>query len=237
MNLLKPSFFTFLSLLLFTFCIYAQKAPEVNSLMKPKLPAVALVFPKDTLTKKVIASKPKAKASQSTNVALANTHKVTEKETAYGISRKYGMTVDELLKLNNLSNNALKLGQILLVKKGASDTTKIGIVKPAPKPETIRPYIPQSKLTTKRIYETGIAKVIEVPGKTKKLLALHLNAPIGRQIQIKNLANGKYIFAKVIGRNPPGDEKIIVKLSPTAFDFLGAKDGQCAVEVSYDKTR
>lgn len=45
----------------------------------------------------------------------ANTHIVKVGDTLYSIANKYGMTIDELKKLNNLSNNILTIGQVLIV--------------------------------------------------------------------------------------------------------------------------
>ena len=47
-------------------------------------------------------------------------HTVQKGETYYSISKKYSLTVDELCKLNNLTtDNVLKVGQVLIVKKEA----------------------------------------------------------------------------------------------------------------------
>ncbi len=44
-----------------------------------------------------------------------STHRVNPGETLYAISRKYGMTVDELKELNNLANNDISVGELLRV--------------------------------------------------------------------------------------------------------------------------
>ncbi len=44
-------------------------------------------------------------------------HTVGEKETLYSISRQYGCTVSQLQQWNNLQDNAIKIGQQLVVKK------------------------------------------------------------------------------------------------------------------------
>lgn len=57
-------------------------------------------------------------ASSSTQNASASYHVVKKGETAFAIAKKYGLTVNELIKLNNLpSNGTVKLGQKLKVKK------------------------------------------------------------------------------------------------------------------------
>lgn len=48
--------------------------------------------------------------------AKARTHEVQKGETLYGISRRYGMTVDQVLKLNHITlKDPIKPGQKLLV--------------------------------------------------------------------------------------------------------------------------
>lgn len=43
-------------------------------------------------------------------------HKVEPKETLYSIAKKYGVSVDELKKMNSLSENSLEIGQELIVQ-------------------------------------------------------------------------------------------------------------------------
>jgi LysM repeat protein len=43
-------------------------------------------------------------------------HTVVKGETLYGISKRYGTTVDNLLQLNNLTGTTISIGQILRVK-------------------------------------------------------------------------------------------------------------------------
>ena len=44
-------------------------------------------------------------------------HKVEGGETLYFLSRKYGVTVDEIKKLNNLLDNSLDIGQELIISQ------------------------------------------------------------------------------------------------------------------------
>lgn len=48
--------------------------------------------------------------------AKYQTHKVRKGDTLYGLSKKYGVTVDNLLKLNRLKTDKLSLGQQLIIK-------------------------------------------------------------------------------------------------------------------------
>jgi len=85
----------------------------------------------------------------------------------------------------------------------------------------------------KKTIETGIAELIDVPDNSGKYLALHKSAPIGTLVLVKNLANNQSIWVKVIGRLPNGDSKLIIKLSPKAFERLNAVDKRIRAEISY----
>lgn len=50
------------------------------------------------------------------NVASNSTHKVEKGDTMYSLSKRYNLSVNELQKLNGMTNNNLQLGQILIVK-------------------------------------------------------------------------------------------------------------------------
>lgn len=45
----------------------------------------------------------------------ADTYTVKNRDTLYGIARMYGLSVDELKRLNNLTSNTLSIGQVLKV--------------------------------------------------------------------------------------------------------------------------
>jgi|SRR5690554_981130 len=53
-------------------------------------------------------------SSSSNNNVLA--HKVTQGDTLYSLSVKYNTTINELKRLNNLSDNTISIGQVLRVK-------------------------------------------------------------------------------------------------------------------------
>ncbi|WP_051221267.1 LysM peptidoglycan-binding domain-containing protein [Eremococcus coleocola] len=66
-----------------------------------------------------------ASASKPVN---AETHTVQKGEYLYLISRKYGMTVNELKRLNNLTSNYLKSGQVLRIKsQNKNNNNKVNI--------------------------------------------------------------------------------------------------------------
>ena len=53
--------------------------------------------------------------SNSDSAVTTNTYTVVKGDTLYGIAQKFGTTVDELKTLNNLSSNALSIGETLKV--------------------------------------------------------------------------------------------------------------------------
>jgi LysM repeat protein len=54
---------------------------------------------------------------ESTSTLKPSTHEVLPKESLYGISKKYGVTVEELKKWNNLTSDNLHIGQQLIISK------------------------------------------------------------------------------------------------------------------------
>lgn len=51
-------------------------------------------------------------------------HTVAVKETLFSISKKYGVTVDDIKRWNNLKNNSISVGQSLTIRKGVPDAAQ-----------------------------------------------------------------------------------------------------------------
>ena len=62
-------------------------------------------------------------------------HIIKKGDTLYSLSKRYGTTVDELKRLNNLSDNNLSIGQKLIVKKDVKPSKPI-VPVPVTKPAT-----------------------------------------------------------------------------------------------------
>jgi hypothetical protein len=61
-----------------------------------------------------------ASKEQTTNAPVlieGNKYVVQTGDTLYNISKRFGLTVDDLILLNNLSDNNIKIGQSLIIKK------------------------------------------------------------------------------------------------------------------------
>ena len=96
-----------------------------NHLYKGMEPAEgAKLYLKETApSRPLLASEVKKPAATTTyirNASLENnytTHIVQTKETLYAISKKYGVTVEDIMKWNNLQTIDLKIGQQIRIKK------------------------------------------------------------------------------------------------------------------------
>jgi uncharacterized membrane protein len=111
--------------------------------------------------------------------------------------------------------------------------TTAAATAPAAAPVAEAPAKEKGPEDIKKKIETGIAELIDVPDNSGKFLALHRTAPIGTLVLVKNLTNNQSIWVKVIGRLPGGDSKVIIKLSPKAFEKLNAVDKRVRAEISY----
>jgi murein DD-endopeptidase MepM/ murein hydrolase activator NlpD len=65
-------------------------------------------------------------------IAMAGSYTVQTGDTLFSIARQYGMSVDELKGLNNLSTNDIRLGQVLNVPSRAVSTTPVQVGSSTP---------------------------------------------------------------------------------------------------------
>jgi flagellum-specific peptidoglycan hydrolase FlgJ len=59
---------------------------------------------------------PKSKLIDSSKLLAENLYEVQKQETLYSISKKFNVTVDALKQKNNLTENAISIGQVLIIK-------------------------------------------------------------------------------------------------------------------------
>jgi len=176
----------------------------------------------------------------------AKIHIVSPKQGLLSVANLYKVTMADLRKWNNLKSDRLQEGQRLIVTDPADANSTISVDKTnllpaknetkneqAPAPATENPVKEKGPEDIKKKIETGIAELIDVPDNSGKFLALHRTAPIGTLVLVKNLTNNQSIWVKVIGRLPNGDNKVIIKLSPKAFEKLNAVDKRVRAEISY----
>ena len=95
-------------------------------------------------TIKIPYGKVPEKATEVVNTAKAKIHTVGSGETLYSISRRYGVSVDDIKRWNNLPNNNLSSGQklrvsALPVQPPAATTLPVQTPDPQPEPEVTTP--------------------------------------------------------------------------------------------------
>lgn len=176
----------------------------------------------------------------------AEIHIVAPKQGLLSVANMHKVTMAELRKWNNLTSDRLQEGQRLIVSDPAGSTSAMSVDKSnllpaksaapaasAPAETVVAPAKEKGPEDIKKKIETGIAELIDVPDNSGKFLALHRTAPIGTLVLVKNLTNNQSIWVKVIGRLPNGDNKVIIKLSPKAFEKLNAVDKRVRAEISY----
>ena len=187
-------------------------------------------------------------------------HTVKENETLYAIARAYGVAVDELQKRNNLSDEAIQLGQTLIIKDKALAVAPPTLpdvdVVPTEQPtrrkrisrakaleaererfENVKAEEEETLKDTETVSETGFASVIQGGPDTKKYLALHRTAPAGTVLRVRNEMNEMSVFVRVVGKLPNTgvNDKINIRLTPAAYEKLGGINERFPVEISYLK--
>jgi hypothetical protein len=86
------------------------------------------------------------------------THQVQQGETVYSISRKYGITEEELIEWNEIENNLISIGQILIVEEPKQTTKQV--IRRVPKESNdfdlpFQLYTPVLKTTYNTQYPIG----------------------------------------------------------------------------------
>jgi LysM repeat protein len=175
-------------------------------------------------------------------------HVVEPAQTLYSISRLYEVSAEDIKKWNNISGNELSVGQKLSIIKSESKSANVAAekekfeeydasMKKIVKAEISSNVKPEEKTSHnfKKVLETGLAEVIEGSADSQKFLALHRNAPIGTIMQVRNEMNNLSVFVRVVGKLPETgvNDKVLIKISKTAFERLNAVDSKFMVEVSY----
>jgi len=97
--------------------------------------------------------------------------------------------------------------------------------------------ISESVSGSDEIKEAGLAELIEGTEGNRKYLALHKTAKAGTIMKVKNELNNREVFVRVVGPlpNTGSNDKMVVKISRSAYDRLGAIDPKFRVEVTYYK--
>jgi LysM repeat protein len=174
-------------------------------------------------------------------------HTVASGETLYSIARQYGVTVPQLMEWNKITGSELKLGDVLTVVSAGTEqktqtatigASKVTVSETKPiveKENTIR--ISEAVTGSDEVKQSGLAELIEGTDGNRKYLALHRTAKVGTIMKVRNELNNREVFVRVIGTIPDTgiNDKIVIKISKSAFDRLGAIDLKFRAEVTYYK--
>jgi LysM repeat protein len=97
--------------------------------------------------------------------------------------------------------------------------------------------ISESVLGTDEVHELGLAELIEGSEGNRKYLAFHRTAKAGSILKVRNELNNREVFVRVAGQlpNTGTNDKLVIKISKSAFDRLGGVDQKFRVEVTYYK--
>lgn len=172
-------------------------------------------------------------------------HTVAPQETLYAIAREYGVTVMQLKEWNNLEGSNLEIGQLIRVaapgvKSSENipvDSTPKIIAPPIVQPQESVVKISENVAGTDEVKESGLAELIDGTEGNRKYLALHRSAKPGTILKVRNELNNREVFVRVVGPLPATsvNDKIIIKISKSAFDRLGGIDSKFRAEVTYYK--
>ena len=110
---------------------------------------------------------------------------VVSGDTLYSIANKYGLTVDELKSLNNLSSNLLSIGQRLLVKPTTASTTE----------ETYTVKKGDNLYQIALQFDTTVDALKTLNGLTSNLLS------IGQVLKIPSSSSNEIVYTVVSGDN------------------------------------
>jgi LysM repeat protein len=178
----------------------------------------------------------------------AQQYKVSAGETLYAIAKRFGTTVEELTKLNNLTNTTVTPGQIIQVKPSSPEpavAAPVDALRTAPKPDSAN-YVSSQDSSDRKLNankyglfektEKGVATWIDDTSlDPNKKLVLHRTAPIGTVIKITNPMTGRTTFAKVVGRlnDSESTKDVILVMTKNVAESIGGLDKRIHVNISY----
>ena len=181
-------------------------------------------------------------------------YKVSAGETLYAISRRFNIKVEDIISQNDLISNSLTPGQILKIKSVAPTVTPPTIIQPTitamgKRDSTLIAQADSTNVTAERRLpanryglternERGVATYMDDTGlglDPNKKLVLHRTAPIGTVLKITNPMTNRTTFAKVVGSftENAATKDVIIVLTKSAADALGALDKRFQVNISY----
>lgn len=168
--------------------------------------------------------------------SISATHTVATKETLYSIARQYGVTVSQLKEWNNLSSDELKLGSMIYVVRPTFNSTPQVTNAPHSVTTSATLQVSEKVIGTDEVKELGMAELLVGTEGNRKYLAQHRTIKTGTILKVHNTVNNHQVFVRITGELPAyADADVIMRISKSAYDRLGATDSKFKVEVTYYK--
>ena len=170
-------------------------------------------------------------------------HVIQTKETPFSISQMYNIEISELIRLNNLENASIDIGQELKVQKldvnhAAINTKPTAIIGESSEKEIKKEKPKQQELNEdvllyKQLFDSydtegyqinqdkGIGNYLD-GSSSGAYLAMVNNVTTEQIIKVRNLMNNKVIYLKVVGpvSTKDADKNIAIKISKSAANDL-----------------
>jgi len=160
-------------------------------------------------------------------------HVVADKETLFAISKKYQVTVNELIQWNALSSSSVKAGQKLVIKNSSPSVVATPAKESKLSEQSVKEQKPIVAEATEKIEpvkadeknETGYALISDRGGDSRKYLGYHRTIPEGTVLRVRNKDNRKEIFVRIAGRlSETEDKDVLIRISKAAWDKIGGSD-------------
>lgn len=175
-------------------------------------------------------------------------HTIAPGDNLYSISKKYDVTVKEIIEWNQLKDFTLPEGKTLIVGYKTDTTqyfqpisnanlnyvTAIQETEVKPReaeklkslPPTAFAYPSFDKKKNKKYYEVSEVGEILVTNNPllhpNKLQCLHDVVPVGKLIEITHLVTGRSVFVEVVGKKT--NPNVILEVSEKVLDYLGVQN-------------
>jgi len=190
------------------------------------------------------ASSTTATAAESASSASPNSiqYKVGRGETLYNISKRFQVSVAQLVQFNSLKNEQdIKIGQVLNIPQGNLRPVVPEAASEEASTETVEAEssrnmnVPGSRYGLRQIDEKGVGVWMEGLNSDGNMLALHKSAPVGTVIKITNPMTQKSTFAKVVGKYNDNNNTrdAIIVISKATANLLGILDKRFLINISY----
>ncbi len=178
------------------------------------------------------------------------THVVQAGETLYGVSKKYGVTVEQIQQWNSMTATGINTGQKLIIVQMKEVTVRVDhgevgtvgeeIMNPiveTPNANSSLEEIFASYLTEENVIQQSRGMSVwihEDNANSNKYYCFHNSAPIGSVLKVKNLVNNEEVLLKVIGKIPETTENknAMIRVSYLAAQDMGVLDDKFVVEVT-----